>query len=421
MSVTLNCPFMFTFQLPSKPSITHGICYRCYRVWRDISQTSNFLKHVKKTNCSPPAPPPPAPEVKCTTCQKTFTRKANLEQHVCPLLPPAERPLDQVVYKTVADNSYLQSKITGMKELEVYQLCFEEKKAIPGYFPLITPPLAHRKNPRFQGLGNTQVTDFLLKALKQKVLAKGANSLILHATVSIVNGVTGEEEGFLSRELTKPTSCLLKVTDLPDGFYEVSLVSPPTVKERPEIPRTESLVDMEFYSKFTSAAGQPYEPHQWPENLTEGRLLFSTPHMMSPKTLWDSTGLSVHDFWSLTEFLKESRILKGQRYSKLSLPAMVVLHRLKVRHDVKTSILKILFDPIDEKTIINYFWRINIALFDKGMSIPKKWSDPTLDDDSVNDIYKWCVEETSPFHKRILSRFKDPSGKNRKRELPISS
>ncbi len=261
-------------QLPQKADETHGICYRCGHVWKNVDKLSNFLKHVREAKCTRPPPPE---DWKCPTCTRVFARKATLDDHKCPLFPPVARLQCQVEYTCTQPSSSVHQKILGLPELEAYEICFQDKLAVPGVFPPVFVPLQQRGVQRYGELGNVNGTKFLHQALKQKVLRGQSNELLLNAAISVVTGPR-QELGYLSPSLLRPTSGLLRAENVASGLIKVSLVNPPKPKGVSDPLACRDIDNLEVFSRYKVDAGEKYPPHFWPQTALQGLLLFPTPH-----------------------------------------------------------------------------------------------------------------------------------------------
>ena len=399
-----------TMQLPAIPDVDIGFCPACYKMdqERSVYDTSeqikknNFNQHCKRADHKKMK----NSNISCNICGAQFVQNSDLAAHPCQIQFDDEE--DFVEYTLLDPVSRMYQMLIKLPPLELMNCIFEEKIILQNHWPPLNIPkggMRNRTKLDFSQFGNKRGTDFLQKALKQKIAYNQENSLILDKNVRIMDN-NNQRIFDLTTKFTKPASPLFKVTETENNTLEISLVNPPISKKEALHSASVSQLMDTFYGGGEDDAGPSLYPNL--EKLTEDQ---KNKHGIAkdyhPKNLKDVdlqylVGMRCRYFWDLCHQLGPMLIQKR----KLDIPQQVMLFRLKLRHNLPYHFLGIFFN-ISQHTAKFCFWDLCCKNYLRGQKDVAAWCNPNLTEDEKNRMYS----EMAPsdyLRQKILSLIADP-------------
>ena len=199
----------------------------------------------------------------CTICHKEFQGERDLLRHYCTKAMASfddDNNYDTYTLETL--DSEMNKCTKYMSKYERFLLFSERKVAIPGKFPLLAVPRAH-KHLNFQLFGDRDANTSYKRILKEKILRGDGNSLIVPKNIKLVDG-EGNTKFLLSEDVLAPTSRKILVEEHDQHHLKLSLIKPPRAKGRPSISRflRESLEKLKSFMDFSKKMGFEFDPHE---------------------------------------------------------------------------------------------------------------------------------------------------------------
>ena len=185
-----------------KGTINYGYCYKCQNIgnedpYFDTGCAKNGLSHFK----AHVATKHEKLDLTCSTCGQKFKQFDKLQKHICTKAKASsarftkyklrkENTVLQKVSKRGApdpnDSNWVPYPTEPLSPLQLYDICFNERFAVAGAFPGIA--IANSKQQaKLSMYGNTKLADFYCAVLDEKIKAGGANEIILHKNICVVD------------------------------------------------------------------------------------------------------------------------------------------------------------------------------------------------------------------------------------------
>ena len=348
-------------------------------------------------------------KLNCKYCSRSFLQQRDFQKHVC--MSESAKKVHFEPFTLKLCNSTLVKFLlsSGKPKSHIIQVLQEEKIAVPEMWPPLNVPVSWLKNNDTKALyemsGNLSGTKFLKMMLKEKVKLGGENEMILFKNIQVMSD-PDHVVHHLSTEVTKPNDTFLLVTDHSETQWRVSLKHPP--QKDPILKNPSDLTDdpsLRLHHQFAKKAGYSYEPHRYPAQLTNNMNKFQMPWMLTEALMFNYTGLTTKQYWSLCDVLERTRL---SSLAKIPMTQVVMLFRLKIRQGFSNLVLGDAFG-IKKEYVQELFVATCIFLNKEFHHIPPKWTDESTTDDDIDLIFEELNSNLDPMFEEIRKRFKDPN------------
>ena len=358
-------------------------------------------------------------KLNCQYCGRVFLQQLDFKKHKC--IQESRKKVDYQPFNLKLRNSELVKFLltSGKPKSHIIEVLQEEKVAVPSMWPPLNVPVSWLQNQETRAVyemsGNLNGTSYLQTLLKEKVKLGGENSMILFKNIQVMSDDSHVVQ-HLSAEVTKPNDALLLVTDYSDTQWKVSLKNPPKVD--PLLNKPSPLTNdqtLRLHHQFGTKAGFTHEPHRYPKLLTTGMNKFQMPWMLSEKMMFNYTGLTCMQFWSLCDVMEMTQL---GNLTKVPITQVVMLFRLKIRQGFSNLVLADVFG-ITKEYVQELFVATCIYLNKHFHNIPPKWTNESTTDEEIDTIFAELNGNLDPMFDEIRRRFKDPNLETDRKEPMI--
>ena len=172
------------------------------------------------------------------------------------------------------EKSPLLKNLRRYSPLELYNALYQDKISAPTLFP----PICGKRSgsfANFKKYGNSNGTDFIVKALTEAVQNHQENRLLFDRNIQVVD--ESQTHVFdLAEVYTRPDNKKLRVIEMSEKTIAVELVNPPKVKPRVEPSREIQDIINHFYKNDNNDSGVNDDSGLYPDLsaiMKDGKLL----------------------------------------------------------------------------------------------------------------------------------------------------
>ena len=222
-----------------------------------------------------------------------------------------------------------------------------------------------------------------------------------------IYGEGGASKLTLGPEQTLPDPSLkyLKGFDLGDAHYRIELRYPPWISDpKKDLPLFEEE-GLRTYQQYKKSKGFEYHPHKYPVPAIRHLNPFLSPHVVPAPQFSRLVGMRCQNFWELVEKLVRAGL---QKHRILSVEAMVLLYRMKLREDSDFSHLSVMFGCMDDGELTRIFYEVALLHFESSSTVPRLWTKPNLSFDEINAFFDEILPLQDPHYQRLIGLVKDP-------------